>query len=444
MIGYMLKVVKFGGSSLADAAQFKKVEDIIEKDAARRAVVVSAPGKRFSKDNKITDLLYLCYAHVKYGVDYEAVLSLIESRYLEIASGLGLSLDVAGEFAQIRQNIEAGMGEDYLVSRGEYLSAKLMASLLGYDFVDSYGTVFFGYDGEIDKEKTYEALRLAFNSSCGRIVVPGFFGTMPDGKLALMNRGGSDITGALLAAALDADVYENWTDVPGILMADPGIVKDPYPIPQITYDELRELTYMGAKVLHEAAVFPVREAGIPVNIRNTNDPEAQGTFIAESFESEDDAFYITGVTGRKGYTILDVSYENIGQKMGVFREVLKLFEKYGVRIDHLSSGVDAFSVIAQGEALKPHIYALVSEIEEICGRSTVKVSEGISLVACVSRRMVFRPGISGRIFAALGENKVNIRMIAQGAEELTILMGVADADFETTIRILYNSFTQRG
>ena len=439
----MLKVLKFGGSSLADYSQFEKVKDIVLRDPARAAVVVSAPGKRFKKDNKITDLLYLCYAHIKYGVDHESILGLIESRYREIASGLGVDLDIEAEFDLIRENIAAGAGEDYLVSRGEYLSAKLMAAYLDYDFVDAFGTVFFGFDREVDRKKTYEALRLAYNSSKGRVVVPGFFGTMPDGKLALMNRGGSDITGALLAAALEADVYENWTDVPGILMADPGIVDDPYPIPQITYDELRELTYMGAKVLHEAAVFPVREAGIPVNIRNTNDPEAAGTFIAESFESEDDEFYITGVTGRRGFTILDVRYENIGQSMGVFRSVLKLFEKYGIRVEHISSGVDAFSVVANGEALKPHIYQLVSEIEEICGRAAVKVSEGISLVACVSRRMVFRPGISGRLFAALGENRINIRMIAQGAEELTILMGVADADFERTIKVLYDSFTRR-
>ena len=439
----MLKVLKFGGSSLADSAQFEKVKDIVLRDPARAAVVVSAPGKRFKKDNKITDLLYLCYAHIKYGVDHESILGLIESRYREIASGLGVDLDIEAEFDLIRENIAAGAGEDYLVSRGEYLSAKLMAAYLDYDFVDAFGTVFFGFDREVDRKKTYEALRLAYNSSKGRVVVPGFFGTMPDGKLALMNRGGSDITGALLAAALEADVYENWTDVPGILMADPGIVDDPYPIPQITYDELRELTYMGAKVLHEAAVFPVREAGIPVNIRNTNDPEAAGTFIAESFESEDDEFYITGVTGRRGFTILDVRYENIGQSMGVFRSVLKLFEKYGIRVEHISSGVDAFSVVANGEALKPHIYQLVSEIEEICGRAAVTVSEGISLVACVSRRMVFRPGISGRLFAALGENRINIRMIAQGAEELTILMGVADADFERTIKVLYDSFTRR-
>ncbi len=439
----MLKVLKFGGSSLADSSQFEKVKDIVLRDPARAAVVVSAPGKRFKKDNKITDLLYLCYAHIKYGVDHESILGLIESRYREIASGLGVDLDIDAEFDLIRENIAAGAGEDYLVSRGEYLSAKLMAAYLDYDFVDAFGTVFFGFDREVDRKKTYEALRLAYNSSKGRVVVPGFFGTMPDGKLALMNRGGSDITGALLAAALEADVYENWTDVPGILMADPGIVDDPYPIPQITYDELRELTYMGAKVLHEAAVFPVREAGIPVNIRNTNDPEAAGTFIAESFESEDDEFYITGVTGRRGFTILDVRYENIGQSMGVFRSVLKLFEKYGIRVEHISSGVDAFSVVANGEALKPHIYQLVSEIEEICGRAAVKVSEGISLVACVSRRMVFRPGISGRLFAALGENRINIRMIAQGAEELTILMGVADADFERTIKVLYDSFTRR-
>lgn len=440
----MLKVLKFGGSSLAQASQVLKVKEIIESDVSRRAVVVSAPGKRFSKDNKITDLLYLCYAHVKYGVDYSSVLSLIKSRYQEIADGLGITLSIEDEFKTIDQNIKSGMGEDYLVSRGEYLSAKIMAEVLGYDFVDSYGNVFFNYDKTIDTEKTYEALKLAFNSSKGAIVVPGFFGTMPDGSLALMSRGGSDITGALLAAALDAEVYENWTDVPGILMADPGIVDNPRPIPQITYDELRELTYMGAKVLHEAAVFPVRQAGIPLNIRDTNNPEHPGTMIAEKFEfDKDDEFFITGIAGKKGFTVIDIKTQNLAKNVGAYTAVLKILEKKSVFVEQILSGVDAFSLVVRGDFVKPIIYQLVAEIEEVCGEGNVKVTEGLSLIACVSRLMVFKPGISGKIFSALGKNNVNIRMISQGAEELNIIIGVDDDKLERAIRVLYDSFTKK-
>ena len=282
----MLKTVKFGGSSLADAQHFSAVRDIVRADDARRIVVVSAPGKRAKGDNKVTDLLYLCHAHIKYGVDHESVLSMIESRYREIAETLSIPFDVSAAFDEIRSRIKTSPDEDYLVSRGEALCAALMAAYLGYDFVDSYGTVKFRLDGRIDLPATYTAIAEAFEASSGRIVMPGFYGTMPGGKLRLMTRGGSDITGALAAAALNCDLYENWTDVSGILMADPSIVPDPQPIPRITYSELRELTYMGAKVLHEESVFPVREMNIPLNIRNTNDPSAPGTMIREEFAED--------------------------------------------------------------------------------------------------------------------------------------------------------------
>ena len=440
----MLKAVKFGGSSLANATQVLKVKDIILSDSSRSAVVVSAPGKRFSNDNKITDLLYLCYAHVKYGVDYTSVLELIKSRYQEIVDGLQISLDVESEFKLIDENIKKGFGEDYLVSRGEYLSAKIMAKVLDFDFVDSYGNVFFNYDKTVDTKKTYEALKLAFNSSKGKIVVPGFFGTMPDGSLALMSRGGSDITGALLSAALGADVYENWTDVPGILMADPSIVNNPRPIPLITYDELRELTYMGAKVLHEAAVFPVRQAGIPLNIKDTNNPDHPGTMIAEKFElDKEDEFYITGIAGKKGYTVIDVKTQDLAKNVAVYRNVLKVLENRSVFVEQILSGVDAFSLIVRGDFVKPIIYTLVAEIEEICGAGNVRVTEGLSMIACVSRMMVFKPGISGKIFSALGQNNVNIRMISQGAEELNIIIGVDDSSLEKAIQVLYESFTKK-
>jgi len=440
----MLKVVKFGGSSLANANQVMKVKEIINSDPARAAVVVSAPGKRFSKDNKITDLLYLCYAHVKYGVDHSSVLSLIKSRYQEIVDGLGIDLDVDSEFDIIEKNISDGLGEDYLVSRGEYLNAKIMAKVLGYDFVDSYGNVFFNFDKTIDLGKTYEAIKLAFNSSQGRIVVPGFFGTMPDGSLALMSRGGSDITGSLVAAALDADVYENWTDVPGILMADPRIVENPRPIPQITYDELRELTYMGFNVLHESALMPVRAAGIPLNIRDTNNPSHPGTIIDEKFEiDKSDEFYITGIAGKRGYTVIDVKFQNLAKNLSAYRSVLKVLENRSVFVEQILSGVDAFSLVVRGDFVKPIIYTLVAEIEEISGPGTVKVTEGMSMIACVSRMMAFRPGISGKIFSALGEKNVNIRMISQGAEELNIIIGVDDDSMNDAIRVLYESFTKK-
>ncbi|MCQ2565555.1 MAG: aspartate kinase [Clostridia bacterium] len=438
----MLKTVKFGGSSLANGERFANVKKIIESDPARKAVVVSAPGKRFKKDSKITDLLYLCYAHIKYGVDKEGILNLIKSRYIEIAEELGIDIDLPAIFAEIDENLASGAGEEYLVSRGEYLNARLMASYLGYSFVDSKDCIYINYDDSIDKQRTYAALVNAFAEADKGIVVPGFYGTYPDGNVALMSRGGSDITGAILAAALEADVYENWTDVPGILMADPGIVKDPLPIPHITYAELRELSYMGAKVLHESSVFPVREAGIPVNIRDTANPEHPGTLIAESFDNEGDSpFFITGIAGRKGFSIIDIRLENMARKIGAFREILKIFEKKGIAIEQINSGVDAFSLLISTELLKPYLYQVVSEIQELC--DGVRVTESISLLAIVSRRMVFRPGISGLIFGALGREGINIRLIAQGAEELNITIGVADSDFNRTINILYDSFTEK-
>lgn len=442
----MLKVLKFGGSSLASAEKFREVKKIVLADPERSAIVVSAPGKRFSEDNKLTDLLYLCYAHIQYGVDYSNMLQLIKNRYKEIVDGLGVSLDLESEFDEIDNAVSLGASQDYLVSRGEYLSAKIMAAYLDYDFVDSYGNIFFNYDKTVDRDKSYEALKLAFNSSCGKIVLPGFFGTMPDGSLALMSRGGSDITGALLAAALRADIYENWTDVPGILMADPTIVKDPYPIPRISYEELRELTYMGAKVLHEASVQPVRDAGIAVVIKDTERPEAQGTVISETFEDEDaggDKFYITGIAGRKGFSVIEVHYDDLADNIDILRGALKILNTHGMPLEQLVSGADGLAFLVKSDRIRQHIYSIVAELEELCGRGSVSVRERVSLVACVSRMMVYRSGISGSIFSALGENDINIRTISQGASELNITIGVDDADFEKAVRVLYEKFTKR-
>lgn len=438
----MLKTVKFGGSSLADAQHFSAVRDIVRADDARRIVVVSAPGKRAKGDNKVTDLLYLCYAHIKYGVDHESVLSMIEARYQEIADALAIPFDVSAAFAKIRNRVKESPDEDYLVSRGEALCAELMAAYLGYDFVDSYGTVKFRLDGRIDLPATYTAIAEAFEASSGRIVMPGFYGAMPGGQLRLMARGGSDITGALAAAALNCDLYENWTDVPGILMADPSIVKDPQPIPRITYSELRELTYMGAKVLHEESVFPVREMNIPLNIRNTNDPDHPGTLIMESFDDVDDGRLITGIAGKKNYSIITIAKSGMSSSVGTFRQVFEVFERHGVSIEYAPSGIDCLSLVVSSEKVAPCLYSILGELEKQLHPDNLHVTENISIVAAVGRKMAFRPGTSGRIFAALGEHGINIRMISQGPDELNIIVGVDTKDFAPAIQVLYNSFVK--
>ena len=438
----MLKTVKFGGSSLADAQHFSAVREIVRADDARRIVVVSAPGKRAKGDNKVTDLLYLCYAHIKYGVDHESVLSMIEARYQEIADALAIPFDVSAAFAKIRSRVKESPDEDYLVSRGEALCAELMAAYLGYDFVDSYGTVKFRLDGRIDLPATYTAIAEAFEASSGRIVMPGFYGAMPGGQLRLMARGGSDITGALAAAALNCDLYENWTDVPGILMADPSIVKDPQPIPRITYSELRELTYMGAKVLHEESVFPVREMNIPLNIRNTNDPDHPGTLIMESFDDVDDGRLITGIAGKKNYSIITIAKSGMSSSVGTFRQVFEVFERHGVSIEYAPSGIDCLSLVVSSEKVAPCLYSILGELEKQLHPDNLHVTENISIVAAVGRKMAFRPGTSGRIFAALGEHGINIRMISQGPDELNIIVGVDTKDFAPAIQVLYNSFVK--
>jgi len=435
----MLKITKFGGSSLADKKQFEKVKNIILSDESRKVAVVSAPGKRFDKDNKITDLLYLCFAHIKYGVDYHKVLDDVKERYEEITKAITPSFDLDKEFKEIDEKLSKGASESYLVSRGEAICAKIMASYLGWDCADD--CIFLNYDGSIDYKKSYEALKLAYSKYDGRMVVPGFFGIQPDGEIGLMSRGGSDITGAVCAAGLDADIYENWTDVSGILMADPKIVNNPMPIAKITYDELHELSYMGAKVLHEASVYPVKLAGIPINIRNTNDPTAPGTIIGEGFEEDDDKFYITGIAGKKGHIIIDVKEDNMSKS--ALQESLKIFTQRNIFPEQINAGLDAFSVVISGDTAKQSLYSIVSGIESITGEGSVSITEGISLIACVSRKMVLKPGISGLIFGTLGENKINIRLISQGARELNIMIGVSDEDYEKTVQVLCNSFTKK-
>ena len=438
----MIKIAKFGGSSLADAAQFQKVKRIVESDETRAVVVVSAPGKQAGGGHKVTDLLYLCHAHLKYGVSYESIFSMVEERFYAIREGCGLTLDLGAEFYALRSEMDRDISVDYLVSRGEYLAAKLMAEYLGFAFLDAKSWLCFRYDGKVDYEKSNALLKEALLKH-RRLVIPGFYGAMPDGRVRVMARGGSDVTGAVAAAAAGADVCENWTDVSGILMADPRIVKDPRPIARITYSELRELSYMGADVLHEETVFPVREKRIPLNIKNTNDPEAPGTLIEEAFEEENsDAArrFITGISGRKNYSVITVCKAHMSGDAGVLRRVIEIFERYGVGLEHIPSGVDSFSVVVSAERVKNDLYDIIAEIRARVEPDSVKVTENISLVAAVGRRMIFRPGISGRLFGALGESGVNIRMIAQGPEEVSIVVGVDNADFEKTIRVLYDRF----
>ena len=435
----MLKVAKFGGSSVAGAEQFKKVKKNIEADPSRRLVVVSAAGKRGADDHKLTDLLYLCHAHLTYGVSCGDIMNTIRQRFVDIRNELGLHYDVEGEFDALSARLSRDMSVDELVSRGEYFTARLMAEYLGFTFVDAASCIFFGFDGQIDREKTDDTIAAALKAN-GKILIPGFYGRLPTGKIKVMTRGGSDITGALAAAAVDADVYENWTDVSGILMADPKIVPDPSPIAHITYAELRELAFMGASVLHEESILPVKEKGIALNIRNTNRPEDPGTMIVDSIEEEQSVErFITGIAGRRNFTILTVLKRNMNTSM-TLRQSLEILDRYHAPVEHITLGLDSFALVTSTAALGDGLYDVIADIQKTCRPDDIQVQDSIALVAAVGRKMTFRPGISGRLFKALGEHGVNIRTIAQGADELSIIVGVDNSNFETAIRVLYDGF----
>ncbi len=436
----MIKVAKFGGSSVADASQFRKVRDIVLSDPSRRLVVVSAAGKRDSKDHKITDLLYLCHAHLTYGVSCDDIFDKISERFIEIRDQLGLSFSIETELDAIRSRLNKEMNVDELVSRGEYLTSRLMAEYLGYHFLDASECIFMDFDGKFQPRKIADALKAAINKYEG-IVIPGFYGALPSGKVKVMSRGGSDITGSLVAAACGADIYENWTDVSGILMADPRIVENPSPISEITFAELRELAYMGASVLHEDSVAPVKEVGIPLNIRNTNDPSHPGTMIvdkASSDESMNDRF-ITGISGKRNFIILTVS-RRLNNSNETLRDVLEILDRHKVQAEHISMGIDQFALVLSQVSIGDSLYEIIGEIKAKCSPDDVEIQDNIALVAAVGRKMIFRPGISGKVFNALGKEGINIRTIAQGSDELAIIVGVDNSQFENTIRILYHSF----
>jgi len=435
----MLKVAKFGGSSVSEAEQFRKVKSIVDADEARKFVVISAAGKRSSGDHKMTDLLYLCHAHLTYGVPCDDIFNTIKERFVEIRNELGLNLDIESEFDALFRRLSKDMSVDELVSRGEYFTSRLMAEFLGFKFVDAADCIFFGMDGQLDKEKTYKTVK-EYADKYEKLVIPGFYGSLPSGKVKVMTRGGSDITGALVAAAVDADVYENWTDVSGILMADPRIVKDPKPISSITYGELRELAFMGASVLHEESILPVKEKGIALNIRNTNRPQDDGTMILGSIENEAEAErFITGVAGRRNFDIITVRKRNMNSSEAL-RRALEIFDRSHVPVEHITLGLDSFALVASAAALGDSLYDIISDIKSAVEPDDIKVQDSIALVAAVGRKMAFRPGMSGRVFTALGHNGVSIRTIAQGADELSIIVGVDNSQYETAVRILYEGF----
>lgn len=430
----MLVVAKFGGSSVANFIQFKKVKDIVLSKENRRVIIVSALGKKEKEDSKITDLLYLLHAHLKYSVPYDNIFNMIVSRFQDIKEKLDLNIDLDSEFATLKKELNKELPEDYLVSRGEYITAKMMAEYLGYKFVDSKDLIFFDYSGVVNTEKTNEAINKAYQEN-NRLVIPGFYGAYPNGVIKTFSRGGSDITGAIIAKALEATTYENWTDVSGILMADPKIISNPKRINQITYNELRELSYMGANVLHEDTVFPVQEGNIPINILNTNDPTNLGTIITEN--CDDVSQIITGISGKKHFTSFTITKTHSANKTDVIRNTLNIFNKYKVAIEHIPSSIDSFSVVVYNNDVEKCIYDLVSELQNNNDIKNVTVDNNIALVAVVGRNMVTKPGTSGKVFGILGNAKINIKMIAQGAQELTIIVGVANEDFEKTINEIY-------
>lgn len=435
----MQKVVKFGGSSLADSNQFKKVKAIIEADSLRNIVVVSALGKRNKQDYKITDLLYLTGAHLKYGVDAYQVFSIIKERYFEVKNDLNLNLDLESEFEIIEKEFSKNIDEEYLVSRGEYLAAKLMSAYLGYTFIDAKNLIFFDYDGNINEFKTYDALQEVLKNH-QKIVVPGFYGSYPDGKIHLLSRGGSDVTGSILAKASSATIYENWTDVSGFLVTDPRIVKDPKQIKEISYEELRELSYMGANVLHEDTIFPVQELDIPINVRNTNRPLDDGTIITSN--PSDTSQIITGIAGKKDYLSITIIKKQKTQKLVVIREVLNVLAKYNINVEHMPSSIDSFSLIISSNEITKRLYEVVAEIKTLSEVTDVIVEQGIALVAVVGRNMALKPGMSAKLFSIFGKNDINIKVIAQASQELSIIVGVENSQFEKAINAIYEGLVK--
>lgn len=434
----MKKVVKFGGSSLASAEQFKKVGDIIRADEGRRYVVPSAPGKRFGNDTKVTDMLYQCYALAEKGKSFTDELNKIKDRYNEIITGLGLDLSLDNEFAIIKDQFAALAGSDYAASRGEYLNGIIMADYLGYEFIDSATVIFFDKNGNFDADTTNEILSAKLET-IERAVVPGFYGAYPDGKVKTFSRGGSDVTGSIVAKAVKADLYENWTDVSGFLVADPRIVPDPEVITTITYKELRELSYMGATVLHEDAIFPVRKEGIPINIKNTNKPEDPGTMIVES-TCRQSKYTITGIAGKKGFVSINIEKDMMNSEIGFGRKVLEAFEKHGISFEHVPSGIDTMTVYVHQPEFEGKEQQVLADIHRLTSPDSIEIESDLALIAVVGRNMKAAKGTAARIFSSLAHANINVKMIDQGSSELNIIIGVRNVDFDKAIKAIYDIF----
>ena len=434
----MKKVVKFGGSSLASAEQFQKVGDIIHSDLNRVYVVPSAPGKRNSGDKKVTDMLYACYALAEEEQDFSVIMADIKARYDDIIVGLKLKISLDEEFKTIQKNFKIKAGKDYAASRGEYLNGIIMADYLAYAFIDAATVVCFDKSGNFDAEKT-NLLMSKKLLKAEKAVIPGFYGAMPDGTIKTFSRGGSDITGSIVARAVKADVYENWTDVSGFLVADPRIISHPANIETITYTELRELAYMGASVLHEDSIFPVRKEGIPINIRNTNRPEDNGTWIVES-TAKKSKYTITGITGKKGFCCVNISKDMMNSEVGFVRKVLQAFEDQAISIEHVPSGIDTMTVFVHQDEFIDKEQNVVSEIHRMAKPDIMEIESDLALIAVVGRGMKSTRGTAGRIFSALAHANVNVRMIDQGSSELNIIIGVENRDFEKAIRAIYDIF----
>lgn len=434
----MKKVVKFGGSSLASAEQFKKVADIILAEESRKYVVPSAPGKRFAKDTKVTDMLYGCYHLAEMDEPFAKELEQIKGRYHEIIHGLGLNLSLEQEFAVIEEQFKNKAGKDYAASRGEYLNGIILANYIGYEFIDSATVIFFQEDGTLNEKKTQKMLSAKL-AQTEYAVIPGFYGGMEDGSVKTFSRGGSDVTGSIVAKACHADVYENWTDVSGFMVADPRIVKNPESIDTITYRELRELSYMGASVLHEDAIFPVKKEGIPINIRNTNAPEDRGTFIVENTCKKSD-FIITGIAGKKDFVSINIEKEMMNSEIGFGRKILSVFEENGISFEHMPSGIDTLTVLVHQAEFQAKEQKILGGIHRAVAPDHVELETDLALIAVVGRGMRSARGTAGRIFAALAHAHINVKMIDQGSSELNIIIGVSNRDFEAAIEAIYHIF----
>ena len=436
-----IKVAKFGGSSLADVEHFRQVEKIVRADPERRFVIVSAPGKRFSEDTKVTDMLYACYDKVRNGQNIDEIFNKICDRYNSIIEGLGLEFNISGALEYVKNAMLHHSGQDFAASRGEYLNGMILAKYLGFDFIDAENVIFFKNDGTFDEEKTNEELRKELKKH-RYAVIPGFYGIMPNGTIKTFSRGGSDITGAIVARAAEADLYENWTDVSGFMMADPRIIKNPCTIDTITYRELRELSYMGATVLHDESIFPVRYAGIPINIRNTNAPEDKGTMIVPSSNEYDSGRIITGIAGRKGYSVITIEKDMMNAEIGFGRRVLEVFEDNGIAFEHLPSGIDTMSVVLETAAIDTIREKIITQLQRAVRPDRISVEDGLALIAVVGRGMVKAKGTAARVFDAISNADVNIRMIDQGSSELNIIIGIDEGNYEKALKAIYSEFVK--